>query len=398
MKVVEDMATTRLRAEEASATLSSEGAEGLYRRLLIQVRDIWRFAGSNVRVDNGVRRPATRAKPPPKIPVREFWDGDLRGARDRWARLRRRRHISDEAFAAALAARKDYDCMVTAKEARFRELSASVWRDDSDLNHTGVWKRFSEIRGKGGASCQRSAADQSSHFAGVTFAQDTPDAAMRLADARRWLGECLESGAGLRTWHLSGEQVQDAYDSLKVAAPSLDGMSKSRIAPFLALILLWAVPLFQVLALSCATVSIWRLSVLVSIIKKGGSRIDMNNFRGIHVLQFFRQWFAACCLPELSRVASIVVSPLQQGFMKGRKMWVAYLALYALIESGRCSERTVFVTFIDVKKAFPSVCREILWRELFDLGVDPRVLLCFYCIFHYFASVCLEERVQFFLR
>jgi len=40
---------------------------------------------------------------------------------------------------------------------------------------------------------------------------------------------------------------------------SLDGWSKSRIAPFLALILLWTVPLFQVLALSCATVSIWRL-------------------------------------------------------------------------------------------------------------------------------------------
>jgi len=125
---------------------------------------------------------------------------------------------------------------------------------------------------------------------------------------------------------------------------------------------------------SCAAISIWRISVLVSIIKKGTSRLDMNNFRGINILQYFRQAFAACCIPELRRVASRVISPLQQGFLKGRKMWVAYMALYALIENGRCSGRTVFVTFIDVKKAFPSVCREILWRELFNMGVDPGVL------------------------
>jgi hypothetical protein len=144
--------------------------------------------------------------------------------------------------------------------------------------------------------------------------------------------------------------------------------------PFLDIILIWIVPLFQMIAFHGVMVSSWGMSMLVSVKKKAQSLWDLDNFRGIHVLSYFRQWYAACCIPELLRVASCKVSDLQQGFVKGRRMIVAFMALYALIEARRTRKRPLLVTFIDVKKAFPTVCREVLWQRLDMLGVDAAVI------------------------
>jgi len=372
LKRVKGRLASRLTVDDAHSILNTEGADGLHEKLLSEVRDVWRFAGATVRVDDGVRGelPDLRVRDGGKIHVKEFWDDDIRKARDAWADIRR---TSDRA--AAVAARKEYDAVVEAKEARYREKCADVWFDDSSLSHTEVWKKLKKIRGGGqGSSCMCPASQQSQHFAGVSYCLEAPGARERLAEAQDWLRAFLASQEGVGAWSLSSDDIKAAFHTLKQSAASIDGNSKRTIAIFLSIILLWVVPLFQFLALTGTVISVWRVSVLVAIIKRGISKVDMNNFRGIHVLQFLRQWFAACTMPELLRVACAKVSQLQQGFIKGRKMWVAFMSLYAIIEAGRCEGRTVFVTFLDVRKAFPSVCREILWKELHALGVNPGVI------------------------
>jgi hypothetical protein len=173
---------------------------------------------------------------------------------------------------------------------------------------------------------------------------------------------------------LGSDAIREAALTLHESSPSIDGVSRHLVLPFLDIVLIWVVPLFQVIAFRGVMVSSWAMSMLVSVKKKAQSLWDLDNFRGIHVLSFFRQWYAACCMPELLRVASCKVSELQQGFVKGRRMFVAFMALYTLIESRRIRNRPLLVTFIDVKKAFPTVCREILWQQLARLGVDDAVI------------------------
>ncbi len=366
---------SRLTSDAAREILEAEGAPALHDRLQRELRGIWHFAGARVCVDSGVRNSSRKKRSlPPRISVRKFWDSDIAAALKVWQRTRRLKRRSDVHYRAALEARKRYVSIVELKEARYREQTMGIWKDDSNMKHTDVWNRFRELRGSISGSCLRSAKDQSVHFGGVSFALDAPGAKARLEEACAWVREFRASSSGLRSWILSMDDVAGAFKLLHNSAASLDGTSRPLILPFLSVVLLWVAPLFQAMAFLGVSIPAWAISVLVSIKKKGTSLLDMDNFRGIHVLSFFRQWYAACCIPELLRVARLRVSQLQQGFIKGRKMCAAYLALYALIEAGRLQDRQIFVVFIDVRKAFPSVCREILWRSMSQLGVDPAVL------------------------
>ena len=80
-----------------------------------------------------------------------------------------------------------------------------------------------------------------------------------------------------------------------------------------------------------------------------------------------------CLQPELERLVANVVPEERQGFWRGGRIYAAYLALHALIESARVSGERLYVAFVDVRRAFPSVRRDILWRELSALGAsdDP---------------------------
>ena len=64
----------------------------------------------------------------------------------------------------------------------------------------------------------------------------------------------------------------------------------------------------------------------------------------------------------------------QQGFLKGRKIYSAILSFYALIESSRFLDKILFVIYVDIKKAFPTVRREILFKVLEEQGTPDNVI------------------------
>ena len=60
--------------------------------------------------------------------------------------------------------------------------------------------------------------------------------------------------------------------------------------------------------------------------------------------------------------------------MKGRRMVAASLAHYALIESARLNCEKLYVTYVDVAKAFPTVNRDLLFHKLCRLGASDRLV------------------------
>ena len=61
-------------------------------------------------------------------------------------------------------------------------------------------------------------------------------------------------------------------------------------------------------------------------------------------------------------------------FIKSRKIYASFLALYALIENRRHAKEPLFVAFVDVRKAFPTVKRDILFQKLAALGADDSLI------------------------
>ena len=99
--------------------------------------------------------------------------------------------------------------------------------------------------------------------------------------------------------------------------------------------------------------------------------------------QFFVQYF----LPELVNICnsprgtSTWVPIWQQGFVPGRRIYAAYLSLYSLIEKSRLSNYRLSVCFVDVKRAFPSVRREILLKKYAEDGMNDSLIRVIWAIY-----------------
>jgi len=179
----------------------------------------------------------------------------------------------------------------------------------------------------------------------------------------------------------SESMVAKAYSRLHEGAPGVDGLSKRWAAPLMTVLLPEVTALFSFLVSRGTCPEDWALAVVASIKKKGHDNADMNNVRGVHILAFMRQWYASCLLEELETLCAKVVPPEQQGFVKGGRIYASYLALYALIEQARISDERLFVAFVDVKKAFPTVNRNLLFHKLSKLGAPDYLIRALWALY-----------------
>ena len=189
----------------------------------------------------------------------------------------------------------------------------------------------------------------------------------QVQEAIDWINEFLREGrgTGVHPGYIE-KHVEDAFHRLNECASGVEGLTKKAVAPALLVMLSEITALFSFLRISGLSLDEWSLSVIQLVKKKGNSLVDLSNFRGVHLLCFFRQWFVQCFVPELEALCDStfhgepLVPIFQQGFVPGRRIYASYMSLYALVEKGRLSKRRLYVCFVDVKRAFPSVRREIL--------------------------------------
>ena len=81
--------------------------------------------------------------------------------------------------------------------------------------------------------------------------------------------------------------MTEGYKKLKDSALGLDGILKHVISPILAIICSAVAMLFTALLRFSVSPSDWKIAVVALIRKKRASKIDLNNFRAVHLLSFF---------------------------------------------------------------------------------------------------------------
>ena len=117
---------------------------------------------------------------------------------------------------------------------------------------------------------------------------------------------------------------------------------------------------------------IWRDAVVLNLFKKG-SRAEPNNYRSIFLLDQVGKVFAKVIANRVNKQLP-KISPYQFGFRSHRSTGQAILAIRCLLQRRIENQQPLCMTFIDLKKAFDSIDREVLFIALRDFGIPGDII------------------------
>ena len=114
---------------------------------------------------------------------------------------------------------------------------------------------------------------------------------------------------------------------------------------------------------------------IIHLYKRKGNRNDCNNHRGISLLSIAGKILARLLLNRLNKHLERDLLPESQcGFRAGRSTADMIFAARQLQE--KCQEKNVglYTTFVDLTKAFDTVCREGLWKIMAKFGCPDKFI------------------------
>ena len=108
---------------------------------------------------------------------------------------------------------------------------------------------------------------------------------------------------------------------------------------------------------------------------KKGDVHNPDNYRGISLLSILSKVFTKVINDKLTQWAenNLVLHDAQAGFRKGRSAIDHIFTLHAGIEKHLSKNTKLYVAFIDFRKAYDTVDRQILWDVLMKSGVSGRM-------------------------
>ena len=113
---------------------------------------------------------------------------------------------------------------------------------------------------------------------------------------------------------------------------------------------------------------------IVTLYKNKGERSDCNRYRGISLLSIVGKAFACVALKKLQSLAEQVYPESQCGFRAKRSTIDIIFSLRQLQEKCREQRLPLYITFIDLTKAFDLVSRSSLFRLFQRIGCPPKLL------------------------
>ena len=96
----------------------------------------------------------------------------------------------------------------------------------------------------------------------------------------------------------------------------------------------------------------------------------------MHLLSFFYKWFTRCIRNRILPFVSDQIPQQQRGFIDGGSCAQALLALLTAAQRETREFGHLFACFIDIRKAFPRVRREILFMKMARLGIPTIYIKC----------------------
>ena len=120
----------------------------------------------------------------------------------------------------------------------------------------------------------------------------------------------------------------------------------------------------------------WLNSILQPIYKGKGNKHNPNYYKGITVQSCIAKAFAKVINNGLGKYieSNNLLHKEQNGFHKGRSCQDHISSLYFIIEKRLMKKQDTYTCFVDFRKAFNSVPRDLLWKKLLQVGINNNVL------------------------
>jgi hypothetical protein len=133
----------------------------------------------------------------------------------------------------------------------------------------------------------------------------------------------------------------------------------------------------------------WKKSVIVPVHKKG-DKTDCNNYRGRSLLSTAYNILSNILLSTLGPYIDEIIVDHQCGFRRNRSTTDQIFCIHQKLEKKWEYNETVHQLFINFKKAYDSVMRDVLYNILIEFGVPMKLVrLIKMCL----NETCSEVRI-----
>ena len=123
----------------------------------------------------------------------------------------------------------------------------------------------------------------------------------------------------------------------------------------------------------------WDRSIILNCFKGKGDAMERGNYRGLKLLEHSMKLFERILEQHIR--SAVNIDDMQFGFMPGKGTMEAIFIIRQMQERFLAKKKTLYLTFIDLEKAFDRVPRKVVQWALRKVGVDEwiiRVVLAMY--------------------
>ena len=117
----------------------------------------------------------------------------------------------------------------------------------------------------------------------------------------------------------------------------------------------------------------WKELIIVPICKKG-DKTDCSNYRGISLLPVMYKILSNILLSRLTIYAEKIIGDHQCGFQHNRSTTDDIFCIHQILEKKWEYNEGVYQFFIDFKKAYDTVRREVLYNILIKFGIVMKLV------------------------
>ncbi len=118
----------------------------------------------------------------------------------------------------------------------------------------------------------------------------------------------------------------------------------------------------------------WTLAILIRLFKNKGDKKQCDNYRGISLLVVVSKLFTRIILNRIQKLIDQQLLEQQAGFRSNRSTIDQIFIIKMIMEKSREFNKSLFMCFIDIQKAYDSVNRDLLWRICKHYGLTDKII------------------------
>jgi hypothetical protein len=139
----------------------------------------------------------------------------------------------------------------------------------------------------------------------------------------------------------------------------------------------------------------WKESIVVPVYKKG-DKTDCSNYRGISLLSTTYKILSNMFFSRLTRYAEEIIGDDQCGFRRNRSTTDHIFCIRQILEEKWEYNGAVHQLFVDFKKAYDSVRKEVLYNILIEFDIPVKLVrLIKMCLNETYSRVRVGKHLLF---